>query len=139
MFKRFLSMFTLLAFTLIGFMAFAQDVPKEPGSLQDVAQLLPLLLEFGKSGKWLLFGAALTMVLVFVLRQYVLPKLGLTTKVLPLVSAVLGALVGVAGPLLMGADPKAALLAVLSGPVASTLWQAVFKYFMPEAPEEVKP
>lgn len=103
-----------------------------PQSIEQAAAFLPTLILLAKNGQWLLFGALLTLVLVFLIRQYVLPSFGLKNpKVLPLVSALLGVLVGVGVAVLGGAKPEAALLASLSGPVASSLWGAIVKYFVP--------
>lgn len=127
-----------IAVTLPVMSAFAQVQPTEPTTIEEAARFIPTLIEFALHGKWLAFGAMATLVLVFLVRQYALPKLGLNTKVLPLVSALLGVLVGVGGAVAVGAEPLAALLAVLSGPLASTLYSAIVKYFLPEAPASVK-
>lgn len=122
--------------------AFAQDaptpVPTEPTTIGEAAAWLPALITFAKNSQWLLFGAVMALVGVFLIRQYVLPGLGLNTKILPLVSAVLGILAGVGGAVYAGSDLMAAAMAVLSGPLASALWSAVVKYFLPEAPVAVK-
>lgn len=103
-----------------------------PQSVEQAAAFLPTLILLAKNGQWLLFGALLTLVLVFLIRQYVLPSFGLKNpKLLPLVSVILGMLVGVGVAVLGGAKPEAALLASLSGPLASSLWGAVVKYFIP--------
>lgn len=108
---------------------------QEPVNLNDVAQLIPTLVGFAKNGQWLLFGALLSMVMTFMIRQFVLPKISLGAGVLPLVSGVLGVLSGVGGAVYMGATPIAALLAVMSGPAGSWLWSALAKHFFPAAPK----
>lgn len=100
----------------------------EPTTLEQAVGYLPTLIELAKNGKWLLFGALLTVVLTFFIRQWVLPKAGLNVRVLPLVSAALGALVGFCIAYLAGAAPLEAALATLSGPVGSLFWDAVLKY-----------
>lgn len=113
-------------------------VATEPSTIDDVVKMFPLIVEAFKNGQYLLIGALVTLVLVFIFRQYLLPKLKIfTTNVLPLVSAVLGIIVGSSISVVGGASITEALLACLSGPLASTLWQAVAKYFMPDAPPSV--
>lgn len=104
----------------------------------DVAKLIPTMVTFAKNGQWLLFGSVLSLILTFLVRQLVLPKVNLKTGVLPLVSAVLGCLAGVGGAVLAGATPLAAVIAVLSGPAGSWLWSAVAKHFFPAAPKGVQ-
>lgn len=136
--KKFMSILTMITLFLFTVLAFAQQAPSEPQSIQEAVGYLAPLYGFAKAGQWPMAAACLVMVLVFAFRQYLLPKIGLTTKVLPLVSALLGVLVAVAGPVFVGVSPESAAMAVVSGPMASVLWQAVFKYFLPEAPKEVK-
>lgn len=117
-------------FCLAG-VAFAQ-VAGEPTTLPDAVQMIPTILAMFKAGKSLAASAGAIIVILYFVRIYVLPKANLSAKVLPLVSAILG-LIG--GPLVaayMGADAKEAMLAALSGPMASTLWSALFKYILPE-------
>lgn len=101
---------------------------KEPASLEEAVQYLPVLIELATNGQWLFFGALLAVVLTFLIRQFVLPKLGLNTRVLPLVSAILGGASAWCIAYLAGATPLAAALTLLSGPVGSLLWDAVLKY-----------
>lgn len=126
-----------LAFSIfISEKSFAQETAPAPTipnvqEPQDIAQAvayLPALIDFARKGNWLLFGSLLTILLTFAIRQWVLPKAGLNVRILPIVSGVLGALVGVGSAILGGAAPEAAAIAVLSGPVGSILWDAVLKY-----------
>lgn len=107
---------------------FAQAIG-EPGSVEQAVGMLPILVNFAKAGNWLMFGAALSLLLTFAIKKYVLPKVGLGNGVLPLVSIVLGVVAGVGAAVLGGASVQAATLAVLSGPLASSLWDALFQYF----------
>lgn len=133
--KKFLS---IIIFSVLPFAAFAQEV-SEPETIDQALGYLPLLIEAFKLGKWPVFGALATLVLVFIFRQFILPKLKIfSTEILPIVSAVLGIFVGLAVALAGGAPIGGALMAVLSGPLASTLWMAVVKYFAPKAPSEVQ-
>ena len=107
----------------------------EPVSVDQALGMGGLLLELFKSGQYLAAAALLTLVGVFLVRKYVLPKIGLKPGVLPIVSAVLGVLSGSAVALASGAPKDAAVLALLAGPAASQMWDALIRYFFakPEA------
>lgn len=104
----------------------------EPKDWGDVAEFFPAMIQAVKSGNWLLFGALVSLILTFAVKQFVLPKLGVGNGILPILSVVLGAVAGVGGAVASGASLGAAALAVLSGPLASTLWDAIVKYFFPK-------
>jgi hypothetical protein len=106
------------------------SVIAEPATIEESLKLIPLLLELFKNGNFLAAGALITLFLVFFLKKYALPKLGLTTAVLPIASAVLGVIAGLSVALLGGANLTQALLAVGSGPTASLLWDAAIKFFV---------
>jgi len=139
--RKLLSLFMITPYFLLAASSssVAAVVVEDPKSTEELVKFLPLLIDAFKHSQWLLFGALTTMVLIFVFRQYVLPKLNFSTAILPLLSAVIGVPVGLSIAIVGGASPKDALLAVLSGPVASTLWAALAKHFMPEAPAIVQP
>jgi hypothetical protein len=82
-----------------------------------------------KSGNFLLAGSLVTLLLVFAIRKYVFPKINIGDGALPIVSIILGMFVGSAGAIIGGATAPQALLAVLSGPLASSLWSSLLKYF----------
>jgi hypothetical protein len=109
----------------------------EPQSVDEAITLLATIVKLFQEGQYLLGGAALTLVLVFVFRKFVLFKLA--TRSLPLVSAVTGLLAGTSIALLAGATPMQALLATLSGPLASTLWDGAIKFVVPQAALPKKP
>jgi branched-subunit amino acid transport protein AzlD len=110
--------------------AFAQAA--EPGSVDQAVGLLPQILANISQGKYLLAGALITLVIVFIVKQYVLPKVNLSTGALPLISLVVGALSAVALGISGGATPAQAALALLSGPTASALWDIVIKFMVPK-------
>jgi hypothetical protein len=101
----------------------------EPESLEEALRFIPVILEALSSGNYLVMGAAISLVLTFLVRRFVLPKMGLGNGFLPVVAALLGMLAGVGGAILGGADMQSAVLAVMSGPLASVLWDSFFKYF----------
>jgi hypothetical protein len=82
-----------------------------------------------QSGQYLAAGAGVTLILVLLIKKYLLPKLGLGSGILPVVSIVLGIVSGVGMAIMGGAPLGAAIAAAFSGPVASSLWDALIKYF----------
>lgn len=121
-------------------LARAQDsgtIVLEPGSVDQALGVGALMIQFFQEGKILAAAAMLTLVLVFVFRQFIMPKLKLASGVLPLVSAVTGVIAGAAIALASGARPAEAMLALMAGPAASTFWDALAKYLIPK-PEEPK-
>lgn len=108
---------------------------QEPGSLPEAFNLLAPIIELIGNGKYLAGGAGITLILVYLFRAYVMPKLKVGPGALPLIAAGLGVVVGLAASLFGGAKLEEATLAVLSGPAAMALWSAVIKYFLPK-PEE---
>lgn len=88
-----------------------------------------VLTEAVQNGQYLLAAAALTLIMVVLFRKLLMPRLGLKAGVLPLVSAILGCLTGGSLAILAGANAQQATMAVLAGPLASTLWDALAKYF----------
>jgi hypothetical protein len=102
----------------------------EPGTVGEATGMLAPIWEAIKNGKYLLAGAGVTLVLVFAFRKFLMDKLGLGTGVLPLVSAGIGILSAIASSLWLGASLPEAGMAVLAGPAAGLLWDAVIKYFV---------
>lgn len=102
------------------------EAPQEVG---DVMGFLPVIIHAAQNGQWLLFGALIALVVTFIAKKYILPKLKLGNGLLPLISALVGMVGGVGLAIANGAEPLQASLAVLSGPLASTLWDALIKYF----------
>ena len=117
--------FGMLAF--LGLAAFAQIT--EPATVEKAVSLLPMIYEAFKSGQTLMAAALLTLVIVFVVRQYVLPKLNVSAALLPLVSLIVGALSALAISVASGATLQAAAMALMAGPLASSLWSVLIKYF----------
>ena len=131
------SLFCFMGLTATTFAVHADEIAAattsvvaEPGDLEQAIGMLPTIIEAAKNSNWLLFGALVSLILTFVVKKYVLPKAGLGNGVLPWVSILLGLLAGVGGAVAAGAKIEAALLAVLSGPVASSLWEMIVQYFV---------
>ena len=123
-----LFLFTVLA--LFGSVVLAQEV-LPPETIDQALGFIPGIIEAAKNSNWVMFGAGVAMVLTWVIKEYVFPKIGLGNALLPWVSLVIGVLSGYGGAVFMGATPEAALLGLMSGPVASMLWAAVGQYFFP--------
>ena len=115
-------------------LAFAEEmvnvVPAvvEPNSVPDALGVVPVLVEAYRNGNYLLAGALISLVLTFVIRAFVLPKLKLGHGVLPLLSALIGMISGVGLAIANGAPLEAAAMAILSGPLASSFWDSLLKY-----------
>ena len=125
------AMFAALFFTVI---AWAQEVVPVPvpETLDQALGFISGLIVAAQSSNWLAFGAGCAMILTFAVKTYVLPKIGLGNGVLPWVSLLLGAVTGYGGAILAGASHEAAMMALLSGPVASMLWAAIAQYIFPK-------
>jgi hypothetical protein len=107
------------------------EVPmlEQPMEVGDLSQFFPALLDAYKNSNWLILGAIIALILTLLVRKYVLPMMKLGSGVLPFVSALLGLISGVGLAVANGASLQAASMAVLSGPLASTLWNSGAKYF----------
>lgn len=123
--------FIFLGVFIVPFLVFAEEVAKvvEPEQAQDALGFLPAIVEAFKSGHYLMAGALISLVVTFVLRSYVLPRLKLNDGLLPILSAAIGLLSGVGLAVANGATLNEATLAVFSGPLASMLWSSSIKYF----------
>lgn len=124
-----LSMSFALVFAFC-FSALAQVT--EPTSVDQAVGFLPQIISAFGQGKALLGCALLVLVLVFAVKQYVLPKVNVGTNVLPWLSVGLGILSALAVGVSGGATPGQAALALLSGPAASSLWDLILKHLMPQ-------
>jgi len=132
-----LSMSFALVFAFC-FSALAQ-VASEPASVDQAVGFIPQIIQAFSSGKALLGCSLLVLVLVFAFKQYALPRLNLSSNILPWVSVGLGVLSALAVGITGGATPEAAALALFSGPAASSLWDTIVKHFAPASPNPAKP
>lgn len=114
-------------------MVFAQTSPvaspsASPVVQQDINPLVDQIFSNIASGKWVMAASAFVLLLVYLFRRYLQPKLNLGSGILPWISIVLGVLVGVASGTLGGLPVAEAIkIAILSGPSASTIWSAILK------------
>lgn len=114
-------------------------IANEPQSLDQVVNLLAPIVTFVKNGQYLAAGAAVTLVLVFGFKTFILPRLSLTSAILPLLSAVLGLITGLSIAILGGANFLQAMIAMGSGPAASLLWDSVIKLILAKPKKEEEP
>lgn len=132
--NKYWAAFAALMIAMVGYIAFAQEaIPGEPDSVGEVVKLVPVIVGAFKSGSFLMAGAGIALIVTYIFRRAVLPKIKLGSGVLPIVSALVGCFAGVSVAILGGANLLEASLAVMSGPLASVLWDAVIKYFLPKS------
>lgn len=129
--KRLLLTWGPIAF-LVSFCMTAFAQVTEPGSVDQAVGMLPGIIAAFQTAKPLLGCALIVLILVFVIKQYILPKLNVSTSILPWVSVVLGILSAIAVGVSGGASPAQAAMAMLSGPAASSFWDMILKYFAPK-------
>lgn len=125
-------LFAILASTglLFCFSVFAQ-VLQPPTDLGSAASFLPAIIAAFKNGQYLAGGALLSLILTWAIKMYILPKLNLGNGWLPIIAAVVGIFGGVGLAVANGGSLGAAALAVLSGPLATALYEAVMQYILP--------
>lgn len=145
--KSILAKISLSMVVLFSFIpAFAQVASPSPAPIaapvdaNSAVQLFSVLANFAHNGQYLLMGGVITLILCFILNQYILPKLNLGGAIVPLISPIIGILSGVGLALANGASPLAAALAVMSGPLAGHAYESIFQYFVakpadPSAPK----
>lgn len=131
----------VLAFTTMGSsLTLAQETVTEattqvvatvadPQTVDQAFSLIPLLIDAAKNSNYLLAAAFLTLILVFFIRKYLIPKWA-QKEWSPLVSQFVGLLVAVALIVVGGASQQQATLALFAGPAASVFWSTVVKYFL---------
>ena len=117
--------FALFIFALgVTATAFAQVVPVPiPENPADLSGMLPAIVAAVSAGKWVIVGAFAALVGTLVFRQYVLPKLKVSTGALPWVSLAISVLSGLAAHLAGGATwQQAASVVLVAGGVAGQVW-----------------
>lgn len=113
---------------LIPVMGFAQETPQEH---IDINATIQSIFDYIQHGKPVMAASAGILILVYLFRRYALPKLQLGNGVLPILSVVLGAIIGVLSQVIVGISPaEAAKIVLISGPGASMFWATVIKLFM---------
>ena len=115
----------------MGCLAIAQEVKEiaMPEELSDIGGIMDVIAEGIKNSNSLLYGAGITLILVLLIKKYVMPKLSIGNGTLPFISIGVGIIAGLSLAIVNGGTIMEASLAIMSGPLASTLWDAVAKYF----------
>ncbi len=111
----------------IGAMAFAQVA--EPQNLDQAVAYMPVLMKYIHSGSVLGISAVVVLLLSYVLKAYVIPRVGLNKGAIPVISMALGVLVGPAIAIISGASPEQAVQSLAAGPWAVFMHEAIAKYF----------
>lgn len=94
----------------------------ETQNLDQMAGYLSPMVDAYHNGQYLIAAGVLTVIAVSLLKKYVLPSLKVPDWAVPWISNIAGILIGAGISLAGGASPKEALLAVLAGPLASSLY-----------------
>jgi hypothetical protein len=127
-----LSLFMTTLFALFGASyALAQVAVPIPDNVEGATSLLGVLIEAITAGKWLVVAGLAIMIIVLAIRQYLLPKWGLSSAVLPWVNIAISVLLGLGSHLAGAFDLKTAALVVLvSSGIADQIWSLGGKYVM---------
>lgn len=123
-------LYAFLVTLLFGGFALAEVA--EPETLEQAVGLIPLIFDAAANGHFLAMGAAITVLVTFLFKKYIIHRLGLGTGVLPIVAGVVGLISGGGLAVMNGAEPMPALLAVFSGPAAVYFYDLILKYFFPQ-------
>lgn len=96
---------------------------KPPETIEESLSLLPQLISAIAAGKWNLVASFVVFFLTIVFRQYALPTLNLSTKVLPWVAIIIAFLNGWAANVIGGVELKeAAIMILVSGGISAQMW-----------------
>ena len=127
----------MLASFLLGFYATAQEASVTitevaqknemltADTAPDISALLPVLIEAFQNGHWMVFGAALVMLLTFAVKKFVLPR-GLVSKTaLPLAALGLSLLASASAEVVAGRGIEAAIYILVGGLVSPALYDAL--------------
>lgn len=118
----------VLAFLIFPFFAFAEpSVPTDPNS---AVTLVQAILSLFHNGQYLAMGGGITLLVCFGVNQYVLPKMGLGSALVPWIGTVVGLLSGAGIALMSGATLQQSMMALLAGPMATHLYEMIFQWFI---------
>jgi hypothetical protein len=107
--------------------AFAQVIP--PDNFSDLFAWLPKFMEALTAGNWTIAAGIMIMVIVLVLRQFVLVRLKVSSDLLPIVTAVIGAFSFAGLSMTSGVSVGTALVnGLTAGIFASGAWDLIGKY-----------
>ena len=114
---------------LVPVFVFAQEAP--PETIEEASAFLGLLIQAIMDKNYLIAGGILLMIVIIPIKEHVLPKLKISKKLTPVVSALLGLVATVGFSLSTGAmdSGSAVVEGLLLGVTASGLWGLLGKYF----------
>lgn len=96
---------------------------KAPETVEEAMGLLPALLKAIAEGKWYIVGSLVVLFLTAAARQYLIPTLNVSTKVLPWIALIIAFLNGWAAHMIGGIDIKeAAVMILVSGGLAAQMF-----------------
>jgi hypothetical protein len=78
---------------------------------------------------YLMVGAGANVAFVVVFRKFLMRPMGFESGILPWLSIVSGAVIGVSIAVMAGASQEEARMAVLAGPASGYFWDSLLKYF----------
>lgn len=114
--------------TAFALSAFAQAVVP-PETVDGATSLIPKLIEAVVAGNYSIAGGIVLMVLMVAVRQYALPKWGLKSDVLPIVTALIAALASVGLSMTNGVPAaQAAVSGLTMALLAGGAWSLIGKY-----------
>jgi hypothetical protein len=91
-------------------------------------QVVDAIFQAFSAGKVVAGVSGIVLILVFLFRKYLLPRLGLGNGILPYLAIILSAVIGLLGSILGGMEPSSAAQVILfSGPGAIAFWDAMIK------------
>lgn len=113
---------------------------KEPANPGEVFSWIGTIANLVKGKQWPMLAAVILMLLVYAIRMLLLPMLKPGPEVLGIVTAALGAVMGIATGLYAGVPVLQAIVGGLFiGAAASGLWEQLFKFILPKSKSESQP
>lgn len=123
-----MNLFCWLGIFFAASVAWCQDLPEQA---LDINATIQSIFDYIAHGKPVMAASAGILILVYLFRRYALPKLRLGNGVLPILSLVLGVVIGVLSQVIAGVPPaEAAKIILISGPGASVFWSSILKLFV---------
>lgn len=110
-----------------------------PSSLDQVTGYLPTIIALFSQGKYLALGGVITLIVCFILNQYIFPRMNLGPALTPVVAGFVGILAGVGTCWAGGGTLQQGILAIFSGSVAVHAWESVIQYFFAKADPTTQP
>lgn len=113
---------------LVPLFVFAQEAP--PETIEEASAFLGLLIQAIMDKNYLVAGGIVLMIALIPVKEYALPKMGVSEKLMPLVAALAGVIGGIGFSLAMGEldTGKAVVNGLITGVFASGMWDLLGKF-----------